>query len=78
MANARPLERSVTIRVALDSFEGGVNGSPILIVKGDLFASDDPAVLKWPNLFGPVPLRSTASRPRVEQATAAPGEQRGE
>ena len=46
------------------------------IRKGDLFASDDPAVHKWPQHFGPVTLRSSGGS-RIEQATAAPGEKRG-
>lgn len=64
------------VMVALTSFLGGIDGTLIDVRKGDIFRSDDPAVAKWPQLFGPVALRSTGS-PRIEQATAAPGEKRG-
>ena len=46
---------------------------------GDLFWSDDPVVKATPTMFGPPTVRETpgrASKPAVEQATAAPGEKR--
>jgi hypothetical protein len=64
--------------VALTSFVGAVGKAEITIRKGDLFASDDPIVRKHPKLFGPVEVRRTGPAPRVEQATAAPGEKRGD
>jgi hypothetical protein len=71
----KPTERSAaTIRVALDSFEGGVG---LLVKKGDLYASDDPLVAKYPTLFGPVVVKSSVPVERIESATAAPGEKRG-
>jgi len=65
------------VMVALASFVGGIGKVDVSIRKGDLFAGDDPAVQKWPELFGPVEVRRSVTEPRVEQATAAPGEKRG-
>jgi hypothetical protein len=62
------------IVMALTSFVGGAG---LTVIKGDLFAADDPIVKKHPTLFGPVALRRSGSEPRIEQATAAPGEKRG-
>lgn len=47
--------------------------------RGQLFRIDDPVVLKYPSAFRPARIESTVRRaePRVEQATAAPGEKRG-
>jgi hypothetical protein len=59
---------------ALTSFVG-LGGQVVL--EGDLFASDDPTVTKWPTLFTPAAPRRTTDGPRIEQATAAPGEKRG-
>jgi hypothetical protein len=63
------------VMAALSSFDGSVDGIVLRVRAGDLFASSDPAVKKWPTMFGPVTIRETS--PRVEQATAAPGEKRG-
>jgi hypothetical protein len=60
------------IVMALTSFVG-LDGA--VIIEGDLYASDHPAVKKWPDLFKPIAART--AEPRVEQATAAPGEKRG-
>lgn len=62
---------------ALASFVGAVGGADIDIRAGDLFAGDDPVVKKWPDSFGPVVVRVSAPGPRIEQATAGPGEKRG-
>jgi hypothetical protein len=59
--------------VVLESFVGRVGSDEKLYRKGDLVRVGDPAVKKWPNLFGPV---NYAHEERVEQATAAPGEKR--
>jgi hypothetical protein len=45
--------------------------------KGELYRSDDPVVRKYPQFFRPMQIRSTVKAPRIEQATAAPGEKRG-
>jgi hypothetical protein len=62
--------------VALTSFVGP---GDLPVGKGDLFASDDPLVKKYPDLFGPVSVRLSglSSEPVIERATAAPGEKRG-
>lgn len=59
----------------LDSFVGKVdkNGEDRVFRAGDIVRSNDPAVKKWPQLFGPVQI---AGEPRIERATAAPGERR--
>ncbi|HEY4632316.1 MAG TPA: hypothetical protein VIH00_00240 [Candidatus Limnocylindrales bacterium] len=59
--------------VVLESFIGLVDGAERVFRKGDLIRPNDPAVSKWPDFFGPATFRAD----RVEQATAAPGEQRG-
>ena len=43
------------------------------------FEADHPAVKKWPDKFGPLqfPYPVHRSEPRIEQATATPGEKRG-
>ncbi len=61
--------------VALSNFTGGIGGRDLLIHAGHIYRADDPAVAKWPYAFGPIEVH--ASSPRVEQATAAPGEKRG-
>lgn len=58
--------------VVLDSFVGSVGDEERTFRKGDLVRSSDPAVKKWPHLFGP----ARFAHDRVEQATAAPGEKR--
>ena len=59
--------------VALESFVGQVDGKERVFRTGDLVRVSDPAVKKWPKLFGQPRLYND---PPVEQATAAPGEQR--
>jgi hypothetical protein len=64
---------------ALTSFVGAVGPNDTLsnVLKGWIFAADDPIVLKYPAYFGPVAVRRSAPDLRIEQATAAPGEKRG-
>ena len=45
--------------------------------EGEVVEASDPAVKKWPDNFAPLKVRSSTT-PAVEQATAAPGEQRGQ
>lgn len=60
--------------VVLESFAGSVNGEDRVFRQGEPVRASDPAVKKWPHLFGP---QSIYNEPRaVEQATAAPGEKR--
>lgn len=52
------------------------DGEAVVLSPNDIFSGDDPLVRARPQLFQPVdPARN---RPLVEQATAAPGERRGE
>jgi hypothetical protein len=66
------------VMVALASFVGAVGSLEVNVREGWLFASDDPIVKKYPTLFGPVAVRQSVAGGRIEQATAAPGEKRGE
>jgi hypothetical protein len=46
---------------------------------GELIDADHPAVRKYPDHFGPLVIQHSIKRaPVIEQATAAPGEKRGE
>jgi hypothetical protein len=62
---------------AAEAFIGEVDGETLRVVKGDLFEANHPAVRKWPHLFVPIHIRYPTASPKVEQATAAPGEKRG-
>lgn len=64
--------------MALESFVGELGGRPVVVHRGDLADVDSPVVKKWPKAFGPVQVVHRATAPRVEAATAAPGEKRGE
>lgn len=57
------------------SFIALVAGVEVPVRKGDLADGDAAIVRKYPTLWDPAAVRFTA--PRVEQATAAPGEKRG-
>ena len=59
--------------VALQSFVGRLGKDDVVILEGEPFAHDHPAVKKWPQFFGPI----RSDGPAVETATAAPGEKRG-
>lgn len=65
-------DKSETL-IALDSFTGRVDGEDRVFRQGEPVRANDPAVKKWPHLFGP---QRYYNEPRVEQATAAPGEKR--
>lgn len=58
--------------VVLESFVGNIDGEDRTFRAGDLIRSTDPAVKKWPTLFG----AARFTHDRIEQATAAPGEKR--
>lgn len=66
-------DRPAETLVALDSFTGSVGGEVRVFRQGEPIRATDPAVRKWPHLFGPQHIRN---QPLVEQATAAPGERR--
>jgi hypothetical protein len=58
--------------VVLQSFIGRIGGADTHFRQGESIDSAHPAVKKWPAFFGQPIIRH-----EVEQATAAPGEQRG-
>ncbi len=67
--------------VVLGSFVGSIGGADRAFAEGENIRPDDPAVRKWPHMFGPARFpHDKAEQPKplkVEQATAAPGELRG-
>ncbi|MFE7236091.1 hypothetical protein ACFVAF_36865 [Streptomyces sp. NPDC057596] len=58
------------------SFSAYVDGSLRVVRAGQLVEDDDPIVTGREASFESVDAHLAARRPRVEQATAAPGEQR--
>ena len=64
------------------SFFGSFEGDGIEYHKGEVIDGDDPALKRWPEYFEPLVvrehLRASKDEAPVEQATAAPGEKRGE
>lgn len=66
--------------VVLDSFVVEVDGEPVAYRQGELVHPDDPLLKRNPAAFKPFefphPVKRATS-PRVEAATAAPGEKRG-
>jgi hypothetical protein len=73
---AKATEPSPAVLVIADSFIGDVGGEQLTFVKGALIEADHPAVRKWPERFVAPNLPYPVKRARIEQATAAPGEQR--
>jgi hypothetical protein len=63
-----------------ESFVGTLNGAEVEYHKGEVVDADDPAVKKMPLHFEELVVRGHEEHTRatVEQATAAPGELRGE
>jgi hypothetical protein len=55
---------------------GTHDGEPFVVTPAEIFAADHPLVRAHPHLFKPV--EESRQRPAVEQATAAPGEMRGQ
>lgn len=54
-----------------------IDGRDIEYHVGEIVDGDDPALKRVPEHFGPVEFKHRAMAKPVEQATAAPGEQRG-
>lgn len=52
------------------------DGEAVVLSPKEILRADDPVVRARPNLFKP--LEPSRQRPAVEQATAAPGEKRGD
>lgn len=72
-----PQEPVSGILVALQSFVGIIDGRSVTYVEGEPVRPGDPGVSRWPAMFGPLTFRAQPGPfTRVEQATAAPGEQR--
>ena len=65
-------KETVDALVVLESFVGRIGDEDRTFREGDLIRVTDPAVKKWPALFGP----ARFTHDRIEQATAAPGEKR--
>lgn len=65
-------DKSETL-IALVSFTGRVDGEDRVFLQGEPVRASDPAAKKWPHLFGQ---QRIYNEPRIEQATAAPGEKR--
>lgn len=59
--------------VVTESFVGTIDGREVEYHVGEIVGPSEPALRKWPKLFGPLVVRDA----RIEQATAAPGEKRG-
>jgi hypothetical protein len=59
------------------SFGATLDGTTVVFRQGELIDADHPAVRKWPEHFD-VPTVTWSTRKTVEQATAAPGEKRGD
>lgn len=70
----------LALYVVQDSFVVEIDGEPVAYRKGELVHPDDPILKRSPAAFKPFefphPVKRQAS-PRVEAATAAPGEKRG-
>lgn len=74
---ARPAD---LILQANTSFNATVDGVAIAIHEGETIDADHPIVRRYPQYFDSVAVihRTSRSEPIVEQATAAPGEKRGD
>jgi hypothetical protein len=59
-----------------ESFIGTLDGEEAEYHKGEVVDADDPALRRWPSHFEPLIVRRYQRQ--IEQATAAPGEKRGE
>jgi hypothetical protein len=70
-------EKKVAYYTVSTSFFGALHGGGVEYHKGEVIDEDDPALRRWPEYFEPLVVRDHLVERRVEQATAAPGEQRG-
>jgi hypothetical protein len=64
---------SSSLLVARESFVAELDGTEYDIKEGELIEADHPLARKLPHQF----IAPTLRFPKVEQATAAPGEKRG-
>jgi hypothetical protein len=70
-----PRAKKVDLYMATESFASMVDGEPIFVRKGELAHADHPILKTHKDLFEPA---ENYIRFDVEQATAAPGEKRGD
>jgi hypothetical protein len=63
---------SPSVVICTESFVGSFKGAEVECHKGDVLSADDPVAKHWSQFFEAPAARTRA----VEQATAAPGEQR--
>lgn len=67
-----------TLYVVKEAFSTTLRGLEVSYQVGEVVTADDPGYKRAPGHFAPLAMRGAASEaPEVEQATAAPGEQRG-
>lgn len=69
-----PRGATVQLYEAKESFVATIDGEITPVKKGQLFRADHPILKRREHLFKPTDM----VRSEVEQATAAPGEKRGE
>ena len=58
--------------VALDTFDGGIDGDRFHFVEGDIMEADHPAVKKWPKLFGPLQVKYRQPESEAPKAKVFP------
>jgi hypothetical protein len=63
--------------VVLDSFVIQLDGAAVTFRKGDTVEAGHPVLKVRPDAFRSFVATHRAASPRIEQATAAPGEKRG-
>lgn len=67
-----------TLYVVKEAFSTNLRGLEVAYQVGEVVTADDPGYKRAPNHFTPLAIRSNQREaPPIEQATAAPGEQRG-
>ena len=73
------MARTAELLQARESLTGALGGKIVDVRAGDLAEPDAVVVKQWPSIWVPLTVRFRAApEPPVEQATAAPGEKRGE
>lgn len=71
-----PTKQRDTYVQAREPATGTVDGEQFVLSPGEVFDADHPIVRSYPDFFKP--LEPSRQRPTVEQATAEPGERRGQ
>ena len=62
--------------IARESWVGKLGSVLVEVAVGDIAEAGSAVALQWPDKFAPIEPRYRRE-PRIEQATAAPGEKRG-